>query len=378
MKKNQTMILAIVIGAIAVIAGAIVYANLTAPDRPGSNADNMRIETVSNLKGDANQLISGSVYTAQSENFYVDPSKGQVSEVNVSQGSSVSKGTALYKYSNPTLSTTYEKATIQLSSAKKRKKALDTDLANLNKDIKNAPSTEIKKQLETQRDQTKTQLDGVNDEIKIANLDIGDLENQIAKLTVRSNFDGIVEMVNEDEKNAIGQGAASKPLIRVVSNLPYEIKGTLSELQRSQIKSGQGFTATSKALPGQSWAGSVTYVSTFPTASGTAQGQENYANVQYEYIAKLDSQDNLVPGNTVYLEINAVGGDSFFIPSEALKKDGQETYLFTVQDGKLKKQSVMTGEEKDGRTAINSPISDETEILLNPGETAADGMDVKR
>lgn len=377
MKRKRWIVISVVAAAV-VLVGALILIPLLMNPRSASTAP-MTIETVASLKGSQRQLISGAVYTAESENFYVDASKGRVSEIKVVQGAQVRKDDELYAYSNPTLTTGLEKLRIQYDSAVKKEKSLQTKLANLNRDIRNAPTTEVADQLKEQREQIRAEIDAARTEIRVANLDIEDAEDQIEALTVRSNFDGTVEMVNEAERNAVGQGAATKPLVRVVSNLPYEVKGTLSELQRAQIRQDQQFTATSKALPGQKWRGSISYVSTFPAESGGTQGQEAYAQVSYEFVGKLESQQDLVPGNTLFLEINTTGNESFTVPTAAVQRDEQGgTFVFVVENGRLKKQTVTVGPDVDGQTTITSVLDDRTEILLNPNPTTAEGMEVLR
>lgn len=379
MKKKRWIIGGIIAVAVLLVGAMLLLSGLLSAGRSASAAP-MEVQTVASLKSSQRQLISGAVHPAESENFYVDATKGRVSEIKVVQGTQVKKDDELYAYANPTLATQLEKLRIQYDSAVKKEGRLETSLANLNRDIRNAPTTEAADQLKDQREQLREQIDAVRTEKRMANLDIEETQDQIDALTVRANFDGIVEMVNEDERNAVGQGAATKPLIRVVSNLPYEIRGTLSELQRAQIKQDHAFTATSKALPGQRWRGTVSYVSTFPKESGSAaQGPDTYSQqAQYEFVSKLESQENLVPGNTLFLEINTAGTESFTVPSAAVVRDGADAHVFVVENNALRKQPVTTGPDEGGQTTITSPMDDRAEILLNPTPATAEGMEVIR
>lgn len=377
MKKKRWIIGGIIAIAV-VLAGAMMLLPGLLSAGQSANAAPMEIQTVASLRSAQRQLISGAVHPAESENFYVDATKGKVDEIKVVQGAQVKKDDELYAYANPALATQLEKLRIQYDSAAKREARLETQLANLNRDIRNAPTTEVADQLKDQREQLREQIDTVRTEARLATLDIEETQDQIAALTVRANFDGIVEMVNEDERNAVGQGAATKPLIRLVSNLPYEIRGTLSELQRAQIKPDQPFVATSKALPGQRWKGTVSYVSTFPKeAASGSQGMES-SQVQYEFVGKLETQENLVPGTTLFLEINVSGSDAFAVPSGAVLRDGASSQIFVVENNKLKKQSVTTGPDEGGETTITSPMDDRAEILLNPTPETVEGTDVIR
>lgn len=381
MRKRRWIIGAVLVGAAVLVAGMLILPGLLGgPERTGASV--MTIESVASLKGADRQLVSGAVHTAESENFYVDATKGRVSEIKVSQGTPVQKGDELYTYANSVLTVQQEKARIQVQTAGRKVSKLETSHANILGDIRRAPSTEAADQLKTQRDQVREELEMARTEVRMAELDLQETDDQVAALVVRANFAGIVEMVNEDERNAVAQGAATKPLIRVVSNLPYEVKGSLTELQRAQVKQDLPFTATSKALPGKQWRGTVSYVSTFPMESGTGQGQDiggGSQAAQYEFIAKLETQDGLVAGNTLFLEINTTGNESFQLPASAVLRDEQgESYVFVVENGMLRKQTVTVGTETAGQIAITSPLDDRTEILLNPDPTTTEGMAVVR
>lgn len=378
MGKRRWIIGAVVAAAVVLVFGMLVLPGLLSAGQ-STGVGSMNLETVASLKSVDRQLISGSVQTAESENFYVDASKGRVSEIKVSQGSPVREGDELYVYSNPTLTIQSEKARIQLQTARRQVSSLETKHANIQQDVRKAPNNEALEQLKTQRDQIREELEAARTQVRLAELDIEEMDDQVAALSVRSSFDGIVEMVNEDERNAVAQGSATKPLIRVVSNLPYEVRGSLSELQRAQVKQDQSFSATSKALPGQVWRGTISYVSTFPLEAASAQGQDYSAQAQYEFVAKLASQENLVPGNTLFLEISTTGDGSVSLPAEAVLLDEQGgTYVFVAENNRLRKHPVTIGPEVDGQVAVTSPLDDRAEILLNPDPSTTEGMEVLR
>ncbi|MDO5498487.1 MAG: efflux RND transporter periplasmic adaptor subunit [Propionibacteriaceae bacterium] len=379
MKKKRWIIGLVLTAAVALVVGTLMLPMLMGGYEQGVQARPMTIQTVASLRGSDAQLVSGSVHTAESENFYVDASKGRVSEIKVAQGAQVRKGDELYVYSNPSLTIGQEKTRIQLETAKRKLPTLETALANINRDLKRAPGTEAAAELRTQRDQAREAVEAARTEIRMAELDIEEANDQVAALTVRANFDGTVEMVNEDERNAVAQGAATKPLIRLVSSLPYEVRGSLTELQRAQIKQDMPFIATSKALPGQKWRGAITYVSTFPMEAAGGQGGDNAGQAQYEFVAKLETQENLVPGNTLFLEVSAAGApESFTLPVEAVQRGEGGSYVFIVENGRLVRHPVEVGDPTEGEVTVTSPMEDDTEVLLNPEPTTTEGTEVVR
>ena len=66
-------------------------------------------------------------------------------------------------------------------------------------------------------------------------------------------------------------GGQGKAFLQVASKDPFQVQGTLTELQKSQIQKDQTFTVTAKANNKKKWTGKITEVSEFPTSAEMAQ-----------------------------------------------------------------------------------------------------------
>lgn len=64
------------------------------------------------------------------------------------------------------------------------------------------------------------------------------------------------------------------------------------------------------------------------------------------------------------------------LPSSAVKKDGDEHWVFTVKDGKAKRVKVKVGETANQLTEIKG-LSKDDKVILNPADGLTDGTDVK-
>ncbi|PEM23286.1 HlyD family efflux transporter periplasmic adaptor subunit, partial [Bacillus pseudomycoides] len=106
----------------------------------------------------------------------------------------------------------------------------------------------------------------------------GQLQSQQLKkkqdeLTIYSNFAGVVQKLDKDaaQSSAQAMGGQGKSFLQIASKDSFQIQGTLTELQKSQIQKDQPFTATAKANSKKKWTGKITEVSEFPTSAEMAQ-----------------------------------------------------------------------------------------------------------
>ena len=132
-------------------------------------------------------------------------------------------------------------------------------------------------------------------------------------------------------------------ILQVASKDPFQIQGTLTELQKSQIQKDQTFTVTAKANNKKKWTGKITEVSEFPTSAEMAQaggmGEATQNMSQYTYKASLDSQDGLSPGYHVSLQVNLENKKMVAVPTKSIVEKTM-MHLFMLRIKEASKQNV--------------------------------------
>ena len=100
-----------------------------------------------------------------------------------------------------------------------------------------------------------------------------ELSKKQKELTIYSNFAGVVQKLDKDAAQSSSQalGGQGKAFLQVASKDPFQVQGTLTELQKAQIQKDQTFTVTAKANNKKKWTGKITEVSEFPTSAEMAQ-----------------------------------------------------------------------------------------------------------
>jgi RND family efflux transporter MFP subunit len=96
----------------------------------------------------------------------------------------------------------------------------------------------------------------------------------------------------------------------------------------------------------------------------------------------LDSKDaRIVPDMGVRVSFLEAKDTSkpllgFWIPNSAIIKDGEQQFVFTVQDGKAKRVAITVANSNDSETLIDKGISKGDSIIASPGKELADGSSV--
>lgn len=139
-------------------------------------------------------------------------------------------------------------------------------------------------------------------------------------------------------------GGQGKAFLQIASKDPFQIQGTLTEIQKSKIQKDQIFTVTTKANSKKKWTGKIIEVSEFPTSAemtaAGAGGEATQNMSQYTYKASLDGQEGLSPGYHVSLQVNLENKNMIAVPSKSIVEKGKDAFVYVEEKGKLSKQSV--------------------------------------
>ncbi|MEB3057721.1 efflux RND transporter periplasmic adaptor subunit [Bacillus pseudomycoides] len=379
----------IIIGVIMLIA-IVVVINIfvvQGEKKGAAKIDTVSFEKVTERKLNNTKLISGQVKPGNIESFYADPTKGKVKDIAVKEGQEVEKGTKLFSYDNEEINLQLKQAELDQKMASMRydqgKKKIDSLKSQIKKAKDSGAGKEITEPLEEQVNELEMQQKTTDLEKEKGQLQAEELKKKQSELTIYSNFAGVVQKLDKDaaQSSAQAMGGQGKSFLQIASKNSFQIQGTLTELQKSQIQKDQPFTATAKANSKQKWTGKITEVSEFPTstemeqAAGMGEGTQNMS--QYTYKASLDSQDGLSPGYHVSLQVNLENKKMIAVLSKSIvEKDGNE-FVYVEEKGKLRKQNVKKGSTDGDWTEVLEGVTVGQKVVKNPSDNVYDGMEVK-
>lgn len=381
--KKKKWIIAGVIALIVIVAGINVF---LAQGKKGSKGADVKFAEVTERTLSNTKLIAGQVKPGNIENFYADPTKGKVQEIAVKEGQEVKKGDTLFSYNNEEMNLQMKQAEIDQKmttmNIDQGKKKIDT----LKKDIKAAKDSgagkEVTDPLEAQLAELEMQQKVTELEKEKSALQKEELQKKQQELTIYSNFDGVVQKVNKDAAQGSSQamGGQGTPFLQIASKDPFQIYGTVTELQKSQIQKDQPIKVTAKAAPKKEWTGKITEVSEYPT-SAEAQavpGEQGQNMSYYTYKATLDSQDGLSPGYHVSLQVELENKKMVSVPQSSIVEEGEEAFVYVEKKGKLSKQVVKKGTSNGEYVEILDGVTVGQKVVKNPSDNVYDGMEVKK
>ncbi|PEB12963.1 efflux RND transporter periplasmic adaptor subunit [Bacillus thuringiensis] len=333
------------------------------------------------------KLVSGQIKPGNIESFYADSTKGKVKNIVVTEGQEVEKGTKLFSYDNEEINLQMKQTELDQKMASIRydqgKKKIDSLKTEIKKAKDSGATKEVTNPMEEQINELEMQQKTIELEKEKSQLQIEQLKQKQKDFTIYSNFAGVVQKLDKDAAQSPSQsiGEQGKAFLQIASKEPFQIQGTLTELQKSQIQKDQTFTVTAKANNKKKWTGKITEVSEFPTSAemaqiaGTSEGTQNIS--QYTYKASLDGQEGLSPGYHVSLQVNLENKTMIAVPSKSIVEKNEDTFIYVEDKGKLHKQNVKKGSIDGNWTEILEGVKTGQKVVTNPSDNIYDGMEVK-
>ncbi|MFJ8455948.1 efflux RND transporter periplasmic adaptor subunit [Bacillus paramycoides] len=384
-KKKKWIIIGVI--ALIVIVAAVNIFVMQGKKKGTATNDAVSFEKVTERKLNNTKLISGQVKPGNIESFYADPTKGKVKDIAVKEGQEVEKGTKLFSYDNEEINLQMKQAELDQKMADMRYDQGKKKIDSLKKEIKKAKDSGAGKEVTDQMDEQLSELEMTQKttdlEKEKGKLQKEELNKKQNELTIYSNFSGVVQKLDKDAAQSSSQalGGQGKAFLQVASKDPFQVQGTLTELQKSQIQKDQTFTVTAKANNKKKWTGKITEVSEFPTSAEMAQsaglGEAAQNMSQYTYKASLDSQGGLSPGYHVSLQVNLENKTMIAVPSKSIVEKGEDAFVYIEEKGKLRKQNVKKGSTDGDWTEVVEGVTVGQKVVKNPSDNVYDGMEVK-
>jgi membrane fusion protein, multidrug efflux system len=191
---------------------------------------------------------------------------------------------------------------------------------------------------------------------------------QLARTEVRAPFDGIVS----DRKVSAGDTAAiGKELLKVIDPSSLRFEGLVSADSVGAVKAGQHVWFKIHGFASEDFTGVVTRVN--PAANVTTR--------QVEVLVAFDDAKKQPNVAGLYAEgrIETQTSAALSLPGASVVREGDNSFAWRVNGGKLSKVAVMLG-ERDARTgafAVRSGLAEGDKVLRFPNATLKEGQEVQ-
>lgn len=225
------------------------------------------------------------------------------------------------------------------------------------------------------------EIESVED--KLITLDIQKRQQQLQLETLqKSASDGIVYAEVDGVVKTVGDPDAFRKdgtaFMVVTGDDGLYVSGTISELLLEDVTIGTVVTANSWES-GMTFDATITEISDYPV-NGNSWGEGNPNVSYYSYTAYIEDSSALRNGEYVDLTIStnqSETGGLFIEKAYVREEDGKSYCMIADENGRLKKQYVVTGRTVYGSAIeIKSGLTEEDLIAFPYGKSAVEGVTV--
>ncbi|ALC82409.1 MULTISPECIES: efflux RND transporter periplasmic adaptor subunit [Bacillus] len=366
---------------IVVIIAIFIGVNVFRTVQTSGTSREVQVVSLEEKEISSTVMVPGTLGFSQEQNVFYEADKGEVQQILVKEGDAVKKGTPLLRYTNEQLelekeqnALTIESKELQIDQFEQKREDLEQKEKDLTKQL---GEKEAKSQIDPEREQLDMDEKLADLEIRQNMIQKETIEKQLDALVVKSEADGTV--ISVDKEAASKKTEIQEPIIHIGNTKNLIVEGVLSEYDTLKVKKEQPVKLTSDVIQGQEWKGKVTAVGLVPNTQGNEGGAQAGGEqaVQYPLEVKFDGKlPNAKTGFKFIMEIETDKRKAATLPAEAIKKDGDQSYVFIVEDGKAKRVDIKVGESADESIEIIEGLSADNQVILSPAADLQSGTEV--
>ena len=368
--------------------------------------DSLTVQDAVNNSKKTSLVLSGEVVANNSSKVKIDPSKGEVKEVFVKNGDTVTQGQPLFSY------VTSQELTAQSAQYDAQAKANSITAAQTSASIQREPYNRklanlnpLKNKYNSSKDESLLdQIKSAEDEVAQALSDAKTADNEVtnaqieaekAQVTAQTESDrmkydtvtadtaGTITSMNEDLPTQSKAKKEEETFIEIMDKSKTLVKGTVSEFDREKLSVGQRVDIVDRKDPKKRWSGTVTQVGTLTTANaGNSNGgnkqQENPNQGKFPYTVELDQGGEMpLVGSHSYVNVveNAPEAGKVVVNKAYTFSKNGKTYVWKVEGKKVKMKEVKTKKVSDRLVEITEGLTMQ-DTISTPREGMKDGMEV--
>lgn len=205
--------------------------------------------------------------------------------------------------------------------------------------------------------------------IQDAESSIDDIQRKLKNNRLLADIDGIVTGISVKEGQEITLGTSSF-MITNVSQL--QIKANLAENDANLAKLGMKVKVSGDAFS-NTYVGSISYIS--PVAV-TSELDAKESVVEFRVDLEQPSPE-LRPGYKATIQITVENAAHPIVPLSAVKRDGQQSYVFKVVENKAVRTNVKLGEENDEFIEVLEGLQPGDQLIEGPSADVKEGVQVE-
>lgn len=379
MKKRIIIVLGILIAAGGIGSG--VWYHFNGSGQSGSGDTVVYVSKVSVITGAetaATNRFAGVVEPQETVNVKIESGR-KVKEVQVKTGEEVKKGQLLFEYDLSSIEDDLKQAQLDLDRLKNEQISLTEQISTLEAEKKKAKAEDqLSYTIEIETNKMNLKKNEYSQKSKQSEID--KLQSATQNTEVRSEIDGVIQKIDtskmtSDDGDSVDDSSAmdstssgdsssdSSAFITILSTGAYRVKGKVNEQNRDSIVPGEAVIIRSRVDSSKTWKGTM---GSIDVNNGTSDDSSNdmyfgmsstssddqTTSTSYPFYVELDSSENLMLGQHVYIERD-IGQDDqkdglWLSDYYILDTDTNEPYVWAANDkNRLEKRYVTLGKHDD-------------------------------
>jgi RND family efflux transporter MFP subunit len=381
----------LVIGALAVAIGVGLYALLREDAIEVETATAVQSSSSGGGGGGAAVLNASGYVVARRQATVSSKVTGKVAEVLIEEGMAVKEGQLLARLDDTTTRPVYALAQRQLDAARKNLNEVEVRVAEAERNLKRTQQLRQDKLVsELQLDQAQSEaaaltarLEALRSEVQVAEGTVRVRAQDLDDLMVRSPFDGVV--VSKDAQPgemvspiSAGGGFTRTGIATVVDMDSREIEVDVNEAFINRVKANQKTEAVLDAYP--DWVIASHVINIVPTADrqkATVRVRIAFDTLEPRILPDMGVKVSFLEDRPDEGAQAAAPRPSVRIPSAAVMREGDTSFVWRVQDDEIERVAVRTGGERDGQVEVLSGINPGDVVVAAPAEGLSEGAKVK-
>lgn len=316
---------------------------------------------------------------------------GKVREVLIEEGMEVKEGQVLARLDDTTLRPQMDLAERQVDAAVKNLQQVEVRLTEAERNLRRNQQLRAEKLVseqaldssEAEAGALKAQLEALKSEVKVAQGSVRVRQQDLDDLIVRAPFDGVVVSKDAQPGEMIspisaGGGFTRTGIATIVDMDSREIEVDVNEAFINRVKAGQKAEAVLDAYA--DWTIPCHVINIVPTADrqkATVRVRIGFDQLDPRILPDMGVKVSFLDDRAGEPPTDAAR-PSVRVPTEAIMKDGETTFVWRVRDEKAERVAVRTGGERSGQTEILSGIAGGDVLVGKPVEGLAEGAPIKK
>ncbi|MDP3296947.1 MAG: efflux RND transporter periplasmic adaptor subunit [Thermodesulfovibrionia bacterium] len=286
---------------------------------------------------------------------------GILKEVNVDEGSAVSKDTILAVVND----TDYA---LEVQRAESALKQAEATLANTRLEYQRKENI-YKEQLITQQqfDDVTTRLSLSEADVEKAKASLALAQQRLSKTKIYSSLPGFVKERRVSSGDYVRNGSG---LFVIIQNNPLKLNFNVSEKNAGKLTKGQDVVFRVDAYHNKEFAGQVNIV--YPSL------EEKTRTLQVEAIVK-NSSGMLKPGLFAHVKLyTGAEKDTILVPVVSILYEREITKVFTVEQDIAKEKVITTGQKYGEMIEIIDGLKENEQVVVAGQQNLLNGVKVNR